>query len=179
MTGIAAHHGWPDWGVARSLPHHARRSITFDRGTEFTDGPYLQAGIGAQTWFCDPRSPWQKETVENTNGRVRKWLSKDTYPLSVGDGDLKELCDRLNSTPTKMPRLQNARRGLRKKAAGAKARHSVTSASIASRASARTHTNAYLDGTVTAETRRARGAASAETNRGILCLSAKRRHMAP
>lgn len=44
--------------VLQSLPHRARRSITFDRGTEFTDWPYLQAGIGTQTWFCDPQSPW-------------------------------------------------------------------------------------------------------------------------
>lgn len=35
-----------------SLVERARRSITFDRGTEFTDWPYLQAGIGTQTWFC-------------------------------------------------------------------------------------------------------------------------------
>ena len=53
------------------MPHLARRSITFDRGTEFTDWPYLQASIGTQTWFCDPQSPWQKGTVENTNGRVQ------------------------------------------------------------------------------------------------------------
>jgi transposase, IS30 family len=59
----------------QALPHLARRSITFDRGTEFTDWPYLQASIGTQTWFCDPQSPWQKGTVENTNGRARKWLS--------------------------------------------------------------------------------------------------------
>ena len=55
----------------QALPHLARRSITFDRGTEFTDWPYLQASIGTQTWFCDPQSPWQKGTVENTNGRVQ------------------------------------------------------------------------------------------------------------
>lgn len=42
----------------QALPHLARRSITFDRGTEFTDWPYLQASIGTQTWFCDPQSPW-------------------------------------------------------------------------------------------------------------------------
>ncbi len=64
----------------QALPHLARRSITFDRGTEFTDWPYLQASIGTQTWFCDPQSPWQKGTVENTNGRVRKWLSRDVDP---------------------------------------------------------------------------------------------------
>jgi transposase, IS30 family len=59
-------------GLVRALqvlPHLARRSITFDPGTEFTDWPYLQASIGTQTWFCDPQSPWQKDSVENTNRR--------------------------------------------------------------------------------------------------------------
>lgn len=87
--------------VLQSLPHRARRSITFDRGTEFTDWPYLQAGLGTQTWFCDPQSPWQKGTVENTNGRARKWLSREVDPLSITDGHLKDICDRLNSTPRK------------------------------------------------------------------------------
>ena len=85
----------------QALPHLARRSITFDRGTEFTDWPYLQAGIGTQTWFCDPQSPWQKGTVENTNGRARKWLSREVDPLSISDADLIEICNRLNSTPRK------------------------------------------------------------------------------
>ena len=85
----------------KALPHLARRSITFDRGTEFTDWPYLQASIGAQTWFCDPQSPWQKGTVENTNGRVRKWLSREVDPLSVTDADLIDICNRLNDTPRK------------------------------------------------------------------------------
>lgn len=85
----------------QALPHLARRSITFDRGTEFTDWPYLQASIGTQTWFCDPQSPWQKGTVENTNGRVRKWLSREVDPLSVTDSDLIEICDQLNTTPRK------------------------------------------------------------------------------
>ena len=83
------------------LPHAARRSITFDRGTEFTDWPYLQAGLGVQTWFCDPQSPWQKGTVENTNRRARKWLSRDTDPLSIEDRDLHQVCAHLNSTPRK------------------------------------------------------------------------------
>ncbi|MFA1673806.1 IS30 family transposase, partial [Rhizobium mongolense] len=87
--------------VLQPLPHAARRSITFDRGTEFSEWPYLQAGIGTQTWFCDPQSPWQKGTVENTNGRVRKWLSREVDPLSISDGELRDICDRLNSTPRK------------------------------------------------------------------------------
>lgn len=64
-------------GALGSLPLHARRSITFDRGTEFSEWPYLQAGLGSQTWFCDPQSPWQKGTVENTNRRARRWLSRE------------------------------------------------------------------------------------------------------
>jgi len=82
-----------------ALPHAARRSITFDRGTEFTDWPYLQAGLGVQTWFCDPQSPWQKGSVENTNRRARKWLPRDLDPLSVDDFDLRGICDQLNTTP--------------------------------------------------------------------------------
>jgi IS30 family transposase len=41
----------------KDLPHKARRSITFDRGSEFMNWPHLQAEIGTQTWFCDPTSP--------------------------------------------------------------------------------------------------------------------------
>ncbi|TDQ29678.1 integrase-like protein [Phyllobacterium brassicacearum] len=83
------------------LPPTARRSITFDRGTEFTDWPYLQAGLGAQTWFCDPQSPWQKGTVENTNRRARRWLSREVDPLAVSDTELRRVCDQLNTTPRK------------------------------------------------------------------------------
>lgn len=83
------------------LPYVARRSITFDRGTEFTDWPYLQAGLGVQTWFCDPQAPWQKGTVENTNRRARKWLSRDIDPLTIENRDLHQVCAHLNSTPRK------------------------------------------------------------------------------
>ena len=54
--------------VLQSLPHQARRSITFDRGTELTDWPYRQASIGAQTWFCDPHSPGRKELSRTQTG---------------------------------------------------------------------------------------------------------------
>jgi IS30 family transposase len=87
--------------VLQPLPHIARRSITFDRGTEFTEWAYLQAGIGSQTWFCDPQSPWQKGTVENTNRRTRRWLPRDIDPLAITDRDLTFICSRLNNTPRK------------------------------------------------------------------------------
>ncbi|WP_376711391.1 IS30 family transposase [Pseudochrobactrum lubricantis] len=87
--------------VLQPLPQIARRSITFDRGTEFSEWSYLQAGIGSQPWFCDPQSPWQKGTVENTNRRTRRWLSRDTDPLTLSDRDLAFICYRLNNTPRK------------------------------------------------------------------------------
>ena len=87
--------------AVRDLPHLARKSITFDRGTEFVSWPHLQAEIGTQTWFCDPSSPWQKGTVENTNRRIRRWLPRTRDIKAVSDHVLKSICDRLNNTPRK------------------------------------------------------------------------------
>ena len=85
----------------KDLPLVARRSITFDRGTEFVNWPHLQAEIGTQTWFCDPSSPWQKGTVENTNRRERRWLPRKRDIRKLSDHDMKVICDRLNNTPRK------------------------------------------------------------------------------
>jgi IS30 family transposase len=83
------------------LPIEARRSVTFDRGSEFVSWPHLQAETGTQTWFCDPSSPWQKGTVENTNRRARRWLPRKLDPTAISDHGLKMICDRLNATPRK------------------------------------------------------------------------------
>jgi hypothetical protein len=74
---------------------------TFDRGSAFIDWPHLQAGIGMQTWFCDPCSPRQKGTVENTNRPARRWLPRETDPAMISNHHLKMICDRLNATPRK------------------------------------------------------------------------------
>jgi IS30 family transposase len=87
--------------VIEPLPQLARKSITFDRGSEFMNWPHLQAEIGTQTWFCDPSSPWQKGTVENTNRRARRWLPRKRDIRSLTDQDMKEISDRLNNTPRK------------------------------------------------------------------------------
>jgi IS30 family transposase len=83
------------------LPAEARRSITFDRGTEFTAWRHLKAGLGVDPWFCDPQSPWQKGTVENTNNRLRRYLPRKADPTAFTDQDLRSICDRLNNTPRK------------------------------------------------------------------------------
>ena len=82
------------------LPFHARRSITFDRGSEFSAWPHLQAGLGVAVWFCDPQAPWQKGTNENTNGRARRYLPRDTDPTALTNRSLA-ICRRLHTTPRK------------------------------------------------------------------------------
>ena len=99
----------------RDLPYVARRSITFDRGTEFVSWPHLQAEIGTQTWFCDPSSPWQKGTVENTNRRLRRWLTRKRDITAVTDHDMKVICASPQQHAPKMPRMEDTRRSLSRK----------------------------------------------------------------
>src|SRR5512132_4049230 len=54
------------------LPEHARRSVTFDNGSEFALHENLNAELATHTYFCDPHSPWQRGTIENTNGLLRR-----------------------------------------------------------------------------------------------------------
>jgi IS30 family transposase len=84
-----------------ALPAKARRSITFDRGTEFSAWQHLKDGLGVEPWFCDPQSPWQKGTVENTNNRLRRYLPRKANPTGFTDRYLRSICDRLNATPRK------------------------------------------------------------------------------
>lgn len=83
------------------LPAQARQSLTFDRGLEFVSWRDLETGMGTAAWFCDPQAPWQKGTVENTNKRVRRYLPPETIVLDVSNQDIRELCERLNTTPRK------------------------------------------------------------------------------
>src|SRR3954468_19532776 len=89
-------------GVAdalRGLPEDARRTVTFDRGTEFAAYPELARELDVASYFCDPHSPWQKGSVENTNGRVRRFLPRHCEPEALARARLRRLADRLNDTP--------------------------------------------------------------------------------
>lgn len=83
------------------LPADARRSITFDRGTEFSAWDHLKAGLGVATWFCDPQSPWQKGTVENTNRRLRRYMPRQADPTAFTNRYMRSICDRHNAQPRK------------------------------------------------------------------------------
>ncbi|MBE0465316.1 IS30 family transposase [Halomonas sp. FME20] len=84
-----------------ALPYHARRSFTFDRGSEFMGYRALEDGMGARSWFCDPNSPWQKCTIENINKRIRRYLPSNTDLAQVSQAQLTALAHKLNATPRK------------------------------------------------------------------------------
>src|SRR4051794_4321137 len=83
----------------RPLPEDARRTVTFDRGTEFAAYAALDRDVAVTSYFCDPHSPWQKGAVENANGRVRRFLPREAEPGALTPTPLRRLADRLNGTP--------------------------------------------------------------------------------
>jgi IS30 family transposase len=86
-------------GALRPLPEAARRTVTFDRGSEFAAYAALDRHLALASHFCDPHSPWQKGGVENLNGRVRRFLPRESPPEALAQADLRRLADRLNDTP--------------------------------------------------------------------------------
>lgn len=84
-----------------ALPQAARKSLTFDRGGEFADHQTMKHKLGADIWFCDPHSPWQRGTVENTNGILRRDMPRKTDITDYSDKDIEMTQMLLNSTPRK------------------------------------------------------------------------------
>ena len=83
-----------------NMPPQLRRTLTQDNGPEFFLHHQLHS-LGVKTFFCDPHSPWQKGSVENMNGRLRRYIPLGTDPDSFTDDHLQALARRLNSTPRK------------------------------------------------------------------------------
>jgi IS30 family transposase len=83
------------------LPSELRRSLTWDRGLEMRKHKDFTLASQMQVYFCDPQSPWQRGTNENTNGLLRQYLPKATNLSSWSQEQLNEIALRLNQRPRK------------------------------------------------------------------------------
>ena len=88
-------------GSFAALPEAARRSITFDNGPEFARHQKLQQDLEMQTFFCDPHSPWQRGSIENANGLLRRDLPRKTELSDYSDQDILDVIWANNTTPRK------------------------------------------------------------------------------
>jgi IS30 family transposase len=89
-----------------NLPDHLRRSITWDRGTELADYAKIQTALETTLYFCDPHSPWQRGTNENTNRLLRFWFEKGTNLSVHTPEDLRRVAATLNRRPRPTLNLQ-------------------------------------------------------------------------
>jgi IS30 family transposase len=87
--------------LLRPLPPSLRQTMTFDNGTEFAFHHRLGRNLGIETFFCDPRSPWQKGGIENAIGRLRRFLPRKTNLAILQTSQILWLAQLYNHTPRK------------------------------------------------------------------------------
>jgi IS30 family transposase len=84
-----------------TLPAQLRRSITYDQGPEMSEHVRFSVDTGVEVYFCDPKSPWQRGTNENTNGLLRQYLPKKSDLSIYNQRQLDAIAKSLNTRPRK------------------------------------------------------------------------------
>jgi IS30 family transposase len=100
------------------LPHQLRRSITWDQGREMAQHARFSVATGVPVYFCDPRSPWQRGSNENTNGLLRQYFPKRSDLKTHTQADLDAVADELNGRPRQTLRWKSPSQALDEALAG-------------------------------------------------------------
>lgn len=83
------------------LPAELRKSLTWDQGSEMSGHKQFSVDTGIDVYFCDPRSPWQRGSNENTNGLLRQYFPRGQSVAGYSQADLDKVARRLNERPRK------------------------------------------------------------------------------
>lgn len=92
--------------TARQLPQELYQSLTWDRGKEMADHKRFTLATDIRVYFCDPHSPWQRGSNENTNGLLRQYFPKGVDVSDYSQVQLNAVARQLNERPRKILNYQ-------------------------------------------------------------------------
>jgi IS30 family transposase len=88
--------------AVKNIPRRLKKTLTYDRGSEMAEHKLFLKETKIQVYFCDPHSPWQRGTNENTNGLIRQYFPKGTDFTKITKKELMRAQDRLNDRPRRV-----------------------------------------------------------------------------